>query len=93
MTEAKLNPTTMRGRLWCDFAEAVLEHIEEYTVPQYGDAPDDELSEWTSTECMTAIRKYTRRHGKNSREGQDALDCLKIAHYACAAHVKIEILT
>ncbi len=84
-----LYPETNRGREWGDFASAVLQHVETYTVPQYGDAPDDQVEEWTAAECALTIRRYASRQGKNSREGQDALDLLKIAHYACLAYNKL----
>lgn len=78
-----------RGKEWEEFSALVLDHIETYTVPQYGDAPDDQVEEWSADECVMTIRKYGARFKKNSREGQDVSDLMKIAHYACLAHGKI----
>ncbi|MFA5378311.1 MAG: hypothetical protein WC455_21335 [Dehalococcoidia bacterium] len=80
-----------RGNEWISFSRAVLTHIEEYTVPQYGDAPNDQLAqEWSYADCMLAIRKYANRAGKNSRGAVEAeRDLVKIAHYACVALSKL----
>lgn len=79
-----------RGAEWVAFAARVLRHIEDYTVPQYGDAPGDQVEEWSPEECVLTIRKYAARFRKNSRPGQDALDLVKVAHYACLALGKLE---
>lgn len=78
-----------RGKDWMVFAEKVLSHIENYTVPQYGDAPDDQVEEWDAQDCTTTIRRYASRSGKNQRSGQDKLDMLKTAHYAQLAYNKL----
>lgn len=69
--------------------EEMLPHIEKYTVPQYGDAPDDNVETWTAADCVRAIEKYVKRFGKNAREGQEHLDMMKIAHFAQLAANKI----
>ena len=74
---------------WLHFADTVAEHIEYYTVPQYGDAPDDQVESWTAEHCVNQLHKYASRFGSNKREGQDALDLLKIAHYAQLAYDKL----
>jgi len=79
-----------RGKQWLEFSDKVFRHIEKYVVPQYEDAPNDPVEEWTAGQCVKAIEKYTKRFGKNSREGQQELDFLKIAHYACLANSKCE---
>ena len=79
-----------RGDQWRLFADKVLNHIEEYTVPQYGDAPNDSVSEWDSKDCFASIHKYVKRFGNNQREGQQYLDMMKIAHYACLVHDKMK---
>ena len=79
-----------RGKQWSLFSQKVLEHIESYTVPQYGDKPDDQAESWTSADCAKAIDRYALRHGKNSRDKQDKLDFKKVAHYACLGHDKVE---
>lgn len=78
---------TNRGKEWLDFSPLVLAHIDNYTIPQWGDKPNDQLhTEWTVDDCMLAIKKYANRAGKNSRGPvEDLRDLLKIAHYACVA--------
>ena len=39
--------TSNRGIQWREFYNLVMSHIEEYTVPQYGDMPDDQASLFT----------------------------------------------
>jgi len=73
------------------FAEIVRQHIENYTVPQYGDAPNDQVQEWTPTECMSSVKRYANRIDSNVRGRQETLrDMLKIAHYACLAFGKLK---
>ena len=71
-----------RGEDWIDFQYKVLNHIDNYAVPQYGDKGNDIASEYSAKECNDAIKKYSARFGKNSRSGQQALDFLKMTHYA-----------
>ena len=73
---------SLRGAEWVVFASEVLAHIEEYTVPQYGDAGVDAASDYTAADFVRQIQKYAARHGRNARVGQDRLDALKVAHYA-----------
>lgn len=81
---------SIRGNDWIAFQTKVWEHIENYTVPQYGDKGEDEADDFTAEDCVKQIKKYVARHSKNSRPGQDKLDLLKIAHYAQLAHSKLE---
>jgi len=82
-------PVTKKGYEWKEFAEKVLDHVENYTVPQYGDTGFDQMEEWSIDACYLAIRKYMMRSGRNARPGQDKLDALKIAHYACFIYQKL----
>jgi hypothetical protein len=84
-----LKSASKRGKEWEEFSQAVLNHIEKYTVPQYGDMGEDLCSEWSTEQIVKTIEKYLTRFGKNSRPGQDSLDLLKIAHYACMAYSKM----
>lgn len=81
---------SQRGKDWIEFAKKVLNHIEHYTVPQYGDKPDDQVEEWSPEECMLAVRKYAARMRSNSRDNQTLLDMIKSAHYCQLAHDKLE---
>jgi hypothetical protein len=88
--EPDFDEPSKRGEDWEDFSEEVYNHIESYTVPQYGDKGTDQITNWTVEDCVKAIQKYCARHGRNSREGQDRLDLIKIAHYAQMAWDKAE---
>jgi hypothetical protein len=74
---------------WTNFSAIVFSHIENYTVPQYGDKGHDQCSEFTEADFITQMKKYLNRYGKNSREGQQRLDLLKIAHYAGMLYTKL----
>jgi hypothetical protein len=72
------------------FANTVQKHIDEYTVPQFGDAPDDQVEQWSAEDCVKQIGKYAARFGKNQRGSTEQLrDMLKIAHYANLAYEKL----
>jgi hypothetical protein len=65
------------------FAATVERHIDNYTVPQYGDEPYDQVETWTSIQCMDSIKRYINRFGTNRRGRIETLrDLVKIAHYA-----------
>lgn len=75
---------TNRGAEWEAFSKEVLEHVEDYTVPQYGDAPGDLVETSTVEDIKVNLERYIRRIGKNARGPVEARrDALKIAHYAC----------
>lgn len=79
-----------RTRMWIDFARKVADHVECYTIPQYGDYPEDQLTEWTLEDIKTTIKRYANRIGTNARGPEDQeLDMLKIAHYASVAYLKL----
>lgn len=81
---------SLRGDEWSEFAMEVIDHIDNYTVPQYGDKNEDTANDYTAQQCIDHIKRYANRHGKNSRPGQEKLDLLKIAHYAQLAHSKLQ---
>lgn len=81
---------TKRGQEWINFAYEVLKHIDEYTVRQYGDLPNDAVASFTCEQIVSSIERYCARFGKNAREGQDQLDLKKIAHYAAILSNKIK---
>lgn len=83
-------PNTERGAQWDDFQTMTLGHIENYTVPQYGDAPDDMVSRWTAAECIAQVDRYVKRYQVMRRGRLETLrDMAKIAHYACMAFYKM----
>lgn len=79
ITEMKRNYSN-RALDWIKFSLLVLNHIETYTVPQYGDKPNDQIESWSIEECLKAVSKRIARFGRNSREGQQELDFKKMAH-------------
>jgi len=79
-----------RGDEWTEFSFRVLKHVEEYTVPQYGDKGEDNVSEWSADSCFEQIERYLKRRKTNQRSGQKRLDILKMAHYLCLADAKLE---
>ena len=84
------NGSSFREHRWVIFATVVGAHLREYTVPQYGDAPDDQLFTWSADQCIKQIGKYMARMDSNARGEQEKLtDLLKIAHYASVAWMKL----
>lgn len=80
-----------RGEEFIDFSKEVVHHIDNYTVPQYGDAPNDMVEEWNPEHITNQIQKYAKRMQNNGRGDSDnILSCLKIAHYACILHGKLK---
>lgn len=74
--------TSNRGIMWNIFADEVARHIEHYTVPQYGDFPEDQASSWTEDDMVKQIQKYLNRINTNERgEMERDRDLMKIAHY------------
>ena len=79
---------TGREKQWKEFSDTLAKHLREYTVPQYGDVGEDEITNYTVEDCVNHILRYAKRYGTQSREGQQELDFLKIAHYAQCAWEK-----
>lgn len=86
----EITPLTKREAQWYEFSNAVAEHLRLYTVPQYGDVGQDEITNYTVQDCVTHLQRYAKRYGTQSREGQQKLDFMKIAHYAQCAWEKYE---
>jgi hypothetical protein len=80
------NEFSQRSIDFSKFTEKVIDHIENYTVPQYGDKGNDLATDYTPEICLHHIQKYAARFGKNARIGQEKLDLIKIAHYAQLAY-------
>lgn len=72
-----------------DVLEAVLRHIEEYTVPQYGDEGADQIDSWTVEDCLKQVARYANRIETSQRE-EGNLDMLKSLHYLQLAYEKLE---
>jgi hypothetical protein len=85
---SKLN-TSVRGVEWADFAALVMQHIEEYTVPQYGDAPNDQASGFSAHDIAVNLQRYVNRLESNRRGKEESQrDLLKIAHYCAILYFK-----
>jgi hypothetical protein len=100
MNEEKLNYGSCKAAIhtWTEreieflfFHRIVLEHIHNYTIPQYGDKPNDEVEQWTPEQCILAIQKYTKRSGSARRGRLEELrDILKMAHFSAIAFWKMK---
>lgn len=66
---------------------AVVKHIDEYTVPQYGDAPNDNVASWPREQCLSMVWKYKAREG-TSRRSEGNSDYWKMMHYCQLADCK-----
>lgn len=79
----------MRLWMWEYFSLLVNKHVTDYTVPQYGDYPTDNITSWSAEDCITQIKKYAARLSTNARGEEESLrDLLKIAHYCSLAYLK-----
>ena len=79
-----------RGKEWIDFSRQVFAHIEDYTVPQYGDSPQDQASGFGVDDIRVNMARYVIRIGRNARGPEESRrDCLKLAHYACLLALKL----
>jgi len=85
-----MKTATKRELEFITFSEITKSHINNYTIPQYGDKPDDEIESCTPEQCVRAIQKYARRFGAERRGRLEELrDMVKIAHTACVAFYKM----
>jgi len=85
-----ISKNSKRALQWMNFAVEVFRHVEDYTVPQYGDMPDDQADLFTIQEIQMNLKRYINRIGSNSRGTGEAIrDCYKIAHYACLLLARI----
>lgn len=74
--------TSHRSIQFKRFAKRVEDHIESYTVPQYNDYPNDQLTEATKEDIVYNIKRYVNRINSGARGRVEAKrDMLKLAHY------------
>lgn len=76
---------------WSNFSANVDHHIRNYTIPQYGDFPHDQVAQdFDECDIAASIKRYANRVGRGQRGLPEQLrDCLKMAHYACMLYSKI----
>lgn len=81
---------SVRAQDWMVFAKEVADHIECYTVPQYGDFPNDQLTKFNLLDIKAQLTRYVNRIGSGVRGAEEAeRDMQKLAHYACVAYMKM----
>lgn len=66
---------------WEQFSSKVHDHIENYTVPQYGDKGNDNATDYGVPDFHREIKRYTKRMESNMRPGEAKRDLLKMCHY------------
>jgi len=79
-----------REKEMVQFAAMVASHIRSYTVPRYGDWPEDLATDMTLEQGIGQIKKYAQRFGHDARGDERQADMIKIAHYACMIYWIIE---
>lgn len=75
--------------MWYAVADMVADHIDTYTVAQYKDYPNDQLTDWSTDEIWTQVQKYLNRRDSNARGEEEALrDIMKMIHYLSVIFTK-----
>ena len=86
-TTVGINTPSLRELEWQNFSANVLQHIIDYTIPQYGDMGDDQASDFTLPEIQMNMKRYVNRITSGQRGLTEQLrDAKKLAHYACFLH-------
>lgn len=86
----EVEPQSNRAKAFNQFADKVINHIDGYTVPQYGDSPNDNVESWNSEDCYKQAEKYIKRRNTSRRPDEKKLDILKAVHYLQLAAEKME---
>lgn len=82
---------SLKAKEFEDFSKEVINHIENYAVPQYSDYPDAFLESTSIEDMIHNTMRYLRRTGTNARGPEESLrDMLKVAHYACLIHGRLK---
>lgn len=78
-----------RGKEWDNFSGVVAQHVDDYTVAQYGDAPNDAVENFTEHDIAQNFKRYVNRLESGQRGYVEAQrDLLKIAHYCAILYFK-----
>lgn len=90
LCEALDTQVPLRELMWDLFAAIVAQHVVEYTVPQYGDYPHDQVTNFSVHDMNVQLKRYCNRLESNARGEEETLrDYLKIANYAGLAYLKL----
>lgn len=83
-------PLSNRSQHWQKFSLEMLDHVENYTVKQYGDYPHDQLTEFSDEEILSSMKRYLSRAGRGQRgQAEEMRDMLKLAHYASVRYARL----
>lgn len=76
---------------WEQFSAQVLEHIDQYTLVQYGNPEGDEqVDAFTVEDCFKNMERYFNRRNSSVRGNKERLrDVIKIARYAQLIYGKL----
>jgi hypothetical protein len=77
---------------WLSFSEQVFEHIQDYTLTQYG-SPEgtEQIENFTVETCFQNMIRYINRRNSNVRGNKEKLrDLFKIAHYSQFIYDKLK---
>lgn len=89
MARGERESMNIRREEWENFSKIVGDHIDNYTVAQYGDSPNDQVEGWTVEQCFDSIQRYVNRRNSNRRGNIESMrDLVKIAHFACIIFTK-----
>lgn len=88
--EKQYRNNSLRHDDFLNFSLDVLNHIESYTVPQYGDKGSDQMTTASLEDIQHDMKRYINRMLSNARGKEETKrDMLKIAHYAQIARDKM----
>lgn len=80
---------SMKCLKWTGFHLMVVDHIENYVVPQYGDDGADPASEYDLDDCIKQAQRYLSRIKTNQRPEGRSRDLLKAAHWIQMAYDRL----
>jgi len=81
MHSKTITTTTKRGLEVLEIMERLINHVDNYTVPAYGDKGEDFATTMSEQQIYDQIAKYERRRGRYVRPDQEHTDPLKVIHY------------
>lgn len=75
------NPESMQVIRWRTFSKAVVDHLVNYVIPQYGDEDNEPASEYDFEDCVKQAQRYLARAKTNQRPEGLERDMRKAAHW------------